>query len=216
MERACSHLCSEATEGVLCSSVYWLAHGCALVRVAPEHIRLDVTSERAARLEQLPNTAARASLHEQLVNALRPVRGPIRFLDFALHGSHSDASDPQNPPGDDHPSANGPGLGLDDRSLGLDSSARAEPPNQRKKEDIKQKKRRKDKQEEHQQKKEELLKETERQLDELVKDAPAENEAESTEAAAEGDAVQQNDMVPQNDQTTEKCHGPIECRHGKE
>ena len=40
----------QASEGVLRPAVYWLAHGCSLVRAAPEHVRPEVLSERAERL----------------------------------------------------------------------------------------------------------------------------------------------------------------------
>ena len=80
-----------ADDGVLRTAVYWLAHGSSLVRAAPEHVRLEVSSERAARLESLPQTAARQPLQEQLVQALRPVRSPIRFLDLGPRGPPSDA-----------------------------------------------------------------------------------------------------------------------------
>ena len=66
------------------------------MRVAPENIRLDVASERVTRLETVPQSAAREPLRERLVKAVRPVRGPIGFLDFALHGPRSDACDAQD------------------------------------------------------------------------------------------------------------------------
>lgn len=69
-----------AEDGVQRPSVYWLAHGSSLVRVAPEHVRPEVGSERATRLETMPQTAVRQPLQEQLVQTLQPVRGPVRFL----------------------------------------------------------------------------------------------------------------------------------------
>ena len=197
----------EASEGVLRPSVYWLAHGCDLVRVAPEHIRLEVTSERAARLENIPQSAAREPLRESLVKALRPVRGPIRFLDFAPHGSRSDArdaQDPQNPPGDDHPPASGLGFGIDDQSLGFDSMASgADPPTQRKKEDSKLKKRRKEKQAENEKKKEELRQETEKQLEDLINEVPAEQAVIENDMATADNAVLENALAPPNDEVIE-------------
>ena len=63
--------------------VYWMAHGASLVRVAQVMARREVPAERTARLEQLSDTAARAPAQQRALRALRPVRGPIRFLDLA-------------------------------------------------------------------------------------------------------------------------------------
>ena len=43
----------------------------------------EVGAERATRLETMPQTAVRQPLQEQLVQALQPVRGPVRFLNLA-------------------------------------------------------------------------------------------------------------------------------------
>ena len=95
-----------AEDGVQRPSVYWLAHGSSLVRVAPEHVRPEVGSERATRLETMPQTAVRQPLQEQLVQTLQPVRGPVRFLNlsgqegpnlnvFAPDPSADDSPEPQ-------------------------------------------------------------------------------------------------------------------------
>lgn len=192
--------------GVLRPTVYWLAHGCSLVRSAPEHVRLEVNSERAARLEQLPQTAARAALRDQLVDALRPVRGPIRFLDFGPRDSRSDARETDQPPdpqdpcallGDDHPEANGLGLGFADRSPGFDSMADgADPPRKQSKRDSKiekQKKRREEKQVEHEKKVTELKQEMETQLEENKQTAPEAAAAASASAAHSSEAKMEVD-----------------------
>jgi hypothetical protein len=70
--------------------VYWMAHGSSLVRVAQVMARREVPAERTARLEQLPDTAAREPAQQRVLRALRPVRGPIRFLDLAPDGSSVD------------------------------------------------------------------------------------------------------------------------------
>ena len=80
-----------AGDGSQRPAVYWLAHGSSLVRAAPEHVRLEVPRERAERLATQPETAARTPLQQQLVNALRPVRGPIRFLELGPGEPPSDA-----------------------------------------------------------------------------------------------------------------------------
>lgn len=63
-------------------SVYWLAHGSALLRVAPEHIRCEAPREHQARLQYLPQTARVADVQSTVRRALQPVQGPIRFLDL--------------------------------------------------------------------------------------------------------------------------------------
>ena len=85
-------------------SAYWLVHGCSLVRAAPEHVRPEVSSERLHRLDNMPDTALREPLHQQLRRALQPTRGPIRFLDLGPHTSLSDASEPSAPAGPHEPS----------------------------------------------------------------------------------------------------------------
>eukprot|EP00435_Cladocopium_sp_Y103_P053716 s692_g17.t1 len=55
--------------------VYWMAHGSSLVRVAHTMARREVPSERASRLQQFPDTAARAPTHKRVLQALQPVRG---------------------------------------------------------------------------------------------------------------------------------------------
>ena len=61
-------------------SVYWLAHGSALVRVAPEHLRPEVPRERSARIEHLPETVQQADVESTVLAALRPVRGPVFWI----------------------------------------------------------------------------------------------------------------------------------------
>ena len=78
----------------------WVAHGSSLVRVAPEHVRPEVGSERATRLETMPQTAVRQPLQQQLVQALQPVRGPDRFLNLA-----NQTADPDLLPSAPDPSA---------------------------------------------------------------------------------------------------------------
>ena len=64
-------------------SVYWIAHGNALVRAAPEHVRAETPREYQARLQRMPQTARVADVETTVRAALRPVRGPIRFLDLS-------------------------------------------------------------------------------------------------------------------------------------
>ena len=73
-------------------NAYWLVHGCSLVRTTPEHVRPEVSSERLHRLDNMPDTALREPWHQQLTRALKPTRGPIRFLDFGPHPAVSDAT----------------------------------------------------------------------------------------------------------------------------
>lgn len=63
-------------------SVYWVAHGSALVRVAPEHVRPEVPRQRYARLDTQPETAVTSSLSQTSASALTPVQGPVRFCDL--------------------------------------------------------------------------------------------------------------------------------------
>ncbi len=86
-------------DGMTRPSVYWLAHGSSLVRVAPEHVRPEVGSERGTRLETRPQTAVRQPLQEQLVQTLQPVRGPVRFLNL----THQELSSSPYPAADDSP-----------------------------------------------------------------------------------------------------------------
>ena len=69
----------------------WLAHGASLVRATIEHVRLENPREAAARIATMPDTIASRPLHQQVTQALRPVRGPVRFLNLGGPGS-SDAS----------------------------------------------------------------------------------------------------------------------------
>ena len=55
--------------------VYWMAHGPSLVRVSHVMARREVPAERMARLEQLPDTAAREPAKQRVLRALWPVRG---------------------------------------------------------------------------------------------------------------------------------------------
>ena len=64
-------------------SVYWVAHGSSLVRVAPEHIRPELPRERLARLEHFPETALDRPVQDTIRQVLQPVRGPVHFLDLA-------------------------------------------------------------------------------------------------------------------------------------
>ena len=71
--------------------VYWMAHGSSLVRFGHVMTRREVPAERVARLEQLPDTAAREPAKQRVLRALRPVRGPpIRFLDLVPDGPSVD------------------------------------------------------------------------------------------------------------------------------
>ena len=65
----------------------WLAHGSSLVRAAAEHVRPENPCEKAHRLELMPNTAATGPLRVQIMKAMHPVRGPIRFLNLGAPGS---------------------------------------------------------------------------------------------------------------------------------
>ena len=90
-------------EGLQRPSVYWLAHGSSLVRVAPEHVRPEVGTERATRLETMPQTAVRQPLQRQLVQTLQPVRGPVRFLNLANQAMPSSELSAPDDPADDSP-----------------------------------------------------------------------------------------------------------------
>ena len=70
-------------DGSTRASVFWVAHGSSLVRVAPEHIRAEVPRERAERLKTQPDSAHTSCLRDRVRAALAPVQGPVRFLDLA-------------------------------------------------------------------------------------------------------------------------------------
>ena len=80
---------------VLRPDVYWMAHGASLVRVAHHFARREVPTERLARLNQFPQTAAREPTLQHVHRALQPVRGPIRLLDLTgeVPSDHSDRND---------------------------------------------------------------------------------------------------------------------------
>ena len=82
-------------------SVYWIAHGSALIRVAPEHLRPGAPRETQARLI-LPSTARVADVQSTVRRVLQPVRGPIRFLDLSGDPPFAIATDtsPDEPPAD--------------------------------------------------------------------------------------------------------------------
>ena len=61
-------------------SLYWVTHRASLVRVADDHVRAELPHDRTARLQHMPHTAAALPVQHQVVNALKPVRGPVRFL----------------------------------------------------------------------------------------------------------------------------------------
>ena len=58
------------------SVVYWLAHGSALVRCAPEQVRPQLPPETEAAVPCL-----------QRIRAALPVRGPVRFHDLTARGA---------------------------------------------------------------------------------------------------------------------------------
>ena len=89
--------------GVQRPSVYWLAHGSSLVRVAPEHVRPEVGTERATRLENMPQTAVRQPLQQQLVQTLQPVRGQVRCLNLANQAMPSSELSAPDATADDSP-----------------------------------------------------------------------------------------------------------------
>lgn len=73
-----------ATDSGSCRpSVYWVAHGSALARVAPEHVRAELPRERLARLQHFPEIALNRPVQDTIRRALQPVRGPVRFSDLA-------------------------------------------------------------------------------------------------------------------------------------
>ena len=78
--------------GSLRPFVYWLAHGNSLVRVTPEHLRPEVPFKRAERLKTMPQTALAEPLQQRVLSALKPVRGPIRFLDLIGDPTSANAS----------------------------------------------------------------------------------------------------------------------------
>ena len=80
-----------AIEPRIRASVYWVAHGSNLVRVASEHIRAEVARECVHRLETQPATAVSTSLVHRVRQALTPAQGPVRFLDLAGDPTFSNA-----------------------------------------------------------------------------------------------------------------------------
>ena len=94
---------------VFTPQVYW--HGSSMARVAPEHIRAELPRERLARLENTPETATHRSAQEKILSALRPLRGPVRFLDllpqqFSSSGGTSFANAAIQPGADSRASEN--------------------------------------------------------------------------------------------------------------
>ena len=77
-------------------TVSWIAHGSALVRFAPEHLRAETPRECHARLQHIPHTACTASVETTLRQALHPVRGPVRFLDLFGDPAFADATADKN------------------------------------------------------------------------------------------------------------------------
>ena len=64
------------------SVVLWVAHGSSLVQRAPEQLRAELPKERACRIPHAPDTEATEAVLARVCRALRPVRGPLRFLDL--------------------------------------------------------------------------------------------------------------------------------------
>ena len=64
------------------SLVYWVAHGTALIHCAPEQLRPELPLERVERLATAPASEVSDSVFRRVARALRPVRGPVRFLDL--------------------------------------------------------------------------------------------------------------------------------------
>ena len=63
--------------------VYWLAHGFLHGTCCTRNMfRPELPRERVARLENMPETASDRSVKDQILTALRPLRGPVRFLDL--------------------------------------------------------------------------------------------------------------------------------------
>ena len=87
------------------SVVYWVAHGTALVRCAPEQLRHELPLERAERLATAPASEVSDSVFRRVARALRPVRGPVRFLDLTTGPSPAIAGEtldePMDGPGDE-------------------------------------------------------------------------------------------------------------------
>ena len=79
----------------------------------------------------------------------------------------------------------------------------ADPPTQRKKEDNKQKKRRKHNQTENERKREQARQETEKQLEDVINENPAEPTTIENDMVTADDAVAGNAVTPQNDAVTE-------------
>ena len=84
------------------SLVYWLAHGSSLVRCAPEQVRVELPLERARRLLESPETEATVPCMRRVRAALRPVRGPVRYLDLtaraapAIAGAAAQEDEPED------------------------------------------------------------------------------------------------------------------------
>ena len=81
--------------------VYWLAHGSALLRVSHASLRAETPMERQARLVHLPSTARTQDVQTTVRQLLRPVRGPVRFLDLLGDPPFADATGNDEPPPDE-------------------------------------------------------------------------------------------------------------------
>ena len=197
------------TNGIFRPAIYWLAHGCSLVRAAPEHVRLEVSSERAERLQQFPTTAQRQPLQQQLLQALRPVRGPIRFLDLPPGAHPSDAgmdlagSAGCRPggigfsPSDLSPSQPDPAAEATPDEPSTSSTAAAKDEKKRRKKEQDREDRRKEKAREHEEKKEKLRLKAEAQIGETIAAAEAEKDAPAAmEEEPMGDAKRDRSRSP--------------------
>ena len=74
-----------------------MAHGAALVRVGQVMAHREVPAEREARPQAFSDTAAREPTMKRVLKALRPVRGPIRFLDLGPGEFSVDTQDQEQP-----------------------------------------------------------------------------------------------------------------------
>ena len=78
------------------SSMLWLSHGTSLVRCAPEQVRAEFPVEQAQRQLHSPETESTDERMLRVRRALRPARGPVRFLDFTARPSPTDAGEPMD------------------------------------------------------------------------------------------------------------------------
>lgn len=69
------------------STIYWIAHGSSLLRCTRSQLRHESVPERFERQEQPPHLQQlRMPMSTRLLQALKPVQGPVRAVDVAEMG----------------------------------------------------------------------------------------------------------------------------------